>query len=76
MKSSSNMACPGCYMPMGQCKCGSKWCYILVGVLVLALGLLMLYPVGWFTFEHTVGLLVVLLGAKKIWKSFSGGCCH
>jgi len=55
----------GCYGA-----CWSRWCKAFCGLLVLVLGLLMLWPRGWFTFEHSVGLLVVLFG---LWKFFH--CC-
>lgn len=69
----AGMTCPNCGMV--NCKCLSgEWCWTLFGLVVVALGLLFIYPVGWFTFEHTLGVLVVLYGLKKVWMSFSGKC--
>ena len=67
------MMCPGCGMGMGQCKCGgSNWCWTLYGLAAVVLGLLLIFPVGWFAKPwNTVGVLVVLYGTKKVWKSFS-----
>ncbi len=55
------------------CKCGSGWYKAVLGLVVVVLGLLMLWPKGWFTFEHSFGVLVVLFGLKMICWNFK---CH
>lgn len=56
------------------CCCHNKWCRYLGGLVVLVLGLLMLWPQGWFTFEHSFGLLVALLGLKVLFGCRAGKC--
>lgn len=48
---------------------------VVMGLVVLVLGFMLMWPKGWFTFEHTVGLMVVLVGLKKLWHGFSGHHC-
>ncbi len=65
--------CPMCHC--SPCKCsGMGWMKALCGVVIAVLGLLMIWPKGWFTFEHTLGLLVFLFGLKMIWWGFSKSC--
>ena len=69
---SSGGMCPMCHS--SPCKCsGWGWVKALCGVVTAILGLLLIWPMGWFTFEHTVGLLVFLFGLKMIWWGFR---CH
>ena len=47
------------------CHC-MGWMKVVGGVIAAVLGLLMIWPRGWFTFEHSFGLLVFLMGLKFI----------
>jgi len=62
-----------------MCGC-MKWYKVIAGLVLAILGLLLIWPKSWFTFNHTFGLLVFLLGLKIIWHGFSGcyghHCCH
>ena len=61
--------CPGCHC--NPCKCmGMGWFKAVCGLIAVVLGLLMIWPKGWFTFEHSFGLLVFLFGLKMIWWGF------
>jgi len=55
----------GCY---GHCS--NRWCKAVAGLIVVVLGLLIIWPQGWFTPWHTVGLLVALAGLRKFFH-----CC-
>ncbi|HLC58539.1 MAG TPA: hypothetical protein VJI68_01640 [Candidatus Nanoarchaeia archaeon] len=73
MNSMSKGMCTMCQC--NPCKCGSSgWCIVLMGIVVAVLGLLMIFPFGWFTFEHSLGLVIFLFGLKKLWWGFKG--CH
>ena len=50
--------------------CGNKWCKIFCALVVVVLGLLLIWPKGWFTYWNTVGLLIVLGGLRKFFH-----CC-
>lgn len=65
--------CPMCHSSPCKCK-GAGWCLALLGLVSAILGLLMIWPAGWFTFEHSFGLLVFLWGLKALWWGFRG--CH
>lgn len=56
------------------CVCHSKWCRVVGGLLVAVLGLLMVWPQGWFTFENSLGLVVLLLGLKVLFGCRAGPC--
>lgn len=46
--------------------CCNRWCKAFAAVVAVVLGLLLIWPKGWFMDPwHTVGLLVVLAGVKK-----------
>ncbi len=65
--------CPMC--KGSPCTCmSSGWCKALLGVVVAVLGLLLIWPKGWFSFQHTFGVLVFLVGLKMIWWGFKK--CH
>ena len=67
MKGMKGGMCNCCGMSGSQCMCGThRWCKVAASVVAVVLGLLLIWPSGWFTFEHTVGLLVVLVGLKKL----------
>ncbi len=68
--------CPGC--GSDPCKCMDMgWVKVVKGLIVAVLGLLLIWPKGWFTFEHTFGLLVFLVGLKMLLWGFKGGHhCH
>ncbi len=67
---SGGRMCPMCHSSPCKCMGGSKWCMILCGLVTAVGGLLMVWPIGWFTFEHTFGLLVFLAGLCWLWKGF------
>ena len=61
--------CPMCHS--SPCKCmGGGWCKLLCGLVTAVLGLLMVWPQGWFTFERNLGLLVFLFGLSMLWWGF------
>ena len=49
--------------------CGSA-CAVVCGLVVAVAGILMIWPQGWFNFEHTFGLLVLIMGLKCIAMGF------
>ena len=69
-KMSSGGMCPGCHSNPCKCMmhgyCGNRWCKAFCGLLVFVLGLLLIWPMGWFTFNHTLGVLVALAGLWKL----------
>ena len=71
MKSMNKNMCSMCNCSPCKCMSGS-WCMVLCALLTAVLGLLMMFPVGWFTFERSLGLLVFLWGLKMLWWGFKG----
>lgn len=69
MKSGTCSMC-GC----SPCACHNKWCRVVGGLLVAVLGLLMVWPQGWFTFEHSLGLVFLLFGLKLLFGCRAGNC--
>lgn len=63
---SSGGICPAC----SSASCNSGWCAGIYGLIIAVAGLLMVWPQGWFTFEHTFGLLVLLFGLKMLLVGF------
>ena len=56
-------------------RCNGKPHKIVLGVLLLIAGYLIVWPVGWFTFNHTFGVLLGLVGLKfLLWSCCS--CCR
>ena len=66
---SAGMMCPVCHA-----KCHGRGCRILCGILVAVAGLLMVWPLGWFTFERVFGILILLFGLKVLGGCMSGHC--
>ncbi len=63
------MMCPMCHS--SPCKCmGGGWHNVVGGLVTAVGGLLMVWPQGWFTFEHTFGVLVFLAGLCMLWCGF------
>jgi uncharacterized membrane protein HdeD (DUF308 family) len=61
-------------MEMQMCE-SHMWCRAFGAVVAVALGLLLIWPVHpWFTFQNTVGLLVILHGLKKLFH-LGKHCC-
>lgn len=58
-----------------ECSGGVHGGMVLMGVVVVVLGLMLIWPKGWFTFEHTLGLMVALFGVKKLIHGFTGHHC-
>ncbi|MBS3152362.1 hypothetical protein J4230_03035 [Candidatus Woesearchaeota archaeon] len=68
-KETSGGMCSMCHCD--PCKCaGMGWFKALCGLVTAVLGLLMIWPKGWFTFEHSLGLLVFLFGLHMLWWGF------
>lgn len=65
-------------MMEGAACCGNhKVCRVVSALVIAVLGLLLMWPKGWFTFNHSLGLLVFLMGLNKLWHSYKcGSCCH
>ena len=63
--------CPMCHCDPCKCMCGG-WLKAVCALVTAVLGLLMIWPKGWFTFEHSFGLLVFLFGLHMLWWSFKG----
>ncbi len=58
-----------CSAGCGYGSCGNRGCKIFVSLVIVVLGLLLIWPKGWFTYWHTLGLLVVLVGLWKLGHS-------
>ncbi len=56
------------------CKCHGPGCRIIGGIIVAILGLLMIWPMGWFTFNKSLGILVLFFGIKILACCRSGRC--
>jgi len=63
---SSGGVCPAC----GTSSCRTGWCAGICGLIIAVAGLLIIWPQGWFTFEHVLGLLVFLFGLKMLMMGF------
>ena len=70
---SSSETC--CYCNSNPCKCRGPACRIIGGIIVVVLGLLMIWPLGWFTFERSLGIVVLFFGIK-ILSHCRPGRCH
>ena len=73
----SKTICSECNLPMNNCKCVSGLGYkLLFGMIILVLGLFLIWPWKWFTFQHTLGLLVVLFGVKILCLEYYSNKCE